>query len=81
MWDAAISGMKSLLGNKLTRETTRVACTEKLDNAPPGRYFIFELDSKVDRTTVTERVVLVSENAEWKVAGYFRRKHVSLGTR
>lgn len=75
-WSAAIGSMKLACGRNLSRGQAQFACTDELSGAPKGRYFIFDIDSKFERTSLTERVVLSLERGQWTVAGYFRTKTI-----
>jgi hypothetical protein len=75
-WSAIIAAMKMARGKKISRGNAQGACTEELPDAPKGRYFIFDIDSKFERAALTERVVLSWENGQWKVAGYFLTKSI-----
>jgi hypothetical protein len=78
VWSATLTGLNTAFGKKLERGGAKFAFTEKLPDAPPGRYFICDISSKFERGDVTERVVLVHEDGQWKIAGYFRTKSISL---
>ncbi|MDQ5980084.1 MAG: hypothetical protein QG602_3059 [Verrucomicrobiota bacterium] len=75
-WSIALGAMKTLCGPKISRENLRGDCFDRLPDpgAPSGRYFVFDLDSKFERLSVRERIVMMLEKDKWKVAGYFRTK-------
>lgn len=75
-WSAIVTTMKAACGRKVSRGSARSVCTDELPDSPPGRYFVFEIPTKFERADLTERVVLILENEEWKVAGYFRKKTI-----
>jgi hypothetical protein len=76
-WSASLAGLKTMFGKNVERGAATFAFTEKMPDAPSGRYFICDISSKFERGDVTERVVLVQEADQWKIAGYFRTKTVS----
>jgi len=78
-WKATLTGFKVGFGKNLSRGKVQFACTDKIPDAPAGRYFIFDMESKFERANVTERVVLAREGDGWKVAGYFRKKSIAFG--
>jgi hypothetical protein len=78
-WATVLSGMRTACGKNLSRGAMQGGCTEELPESPKGRYFLFDIPSKFERVNCTERVVLVLENSQWKVAGYFRSKSIALG--
>jgi hypothetical protein len=75
-WKVAMVTLKAISGRVVRRENLVWAYLDRLPDAPPGRYFIFDFDSKFERFAMNERVVMVQEGATWKVAGYFRTKRV-----
>lgn len=78
-WKATLAGFKVAFGRNLSRGQAQFACTDRIPDAPAGRYFIFDIESKFERASVTERVVLAREGDGWKVAGYFRKKSIVFG--
>jgi hypothetical protein len=76
-WKVGMDTLKAICGPVVTRDNLRVGCFDKLPDAPPGRYFIFDYDSKFERLTLGERIVLIKEGEGWKVAGYFRNKRAA----
>ena len=73
-WSSTLLGLKGISGELIERQSGQAVFTDKLPDAPAGRYFICDFDSRFSRGNVTERVVLVLENEDWKIAGYFRTK-------
>lgn len=78
-WALIVGGMNTACGKKLSRGEAQGVCTDELPNSPKGRYIVFDIPTKFERADLTERVVLVLENGQWKVAGYFRKKTISFG--
>ncbi len=76
-WKVGMDTLKAICGPVASRDNLRVGCFDKLPNAPAGRYFIFDYDSKFERLALGERIVLIKEGDGWKVAGYFRNKRNS----
>jgi len=78
-WALAVKAFDAACGPIISRGNAHIACTEKLPDAPPGRYFIFDIESKFEKINLIERVVLVREHERWAIAGYFRRRTFYLG--
>ncbi len=78
-WNVALGAMKLACGANVKRGNPRGEFMDRLPDAPAGRYFLLDLDSEFARLSVRERVVLVEEGKEWKIAGYFRFKEIGKG--
>ncbi len=75
-WKTAIYTLNAICGPVIIRNNLRVSCYNQLPNAPAGRYFIFQTDSKFERLNMAERTVVVKNGDGWKVAGYFRAQNI-----
>jgi hypothetical protein len=70
-WPAQIAQMRAPLGQPVARELASAAYAEQLVDAPPGKYFMVEFESRYSDADCGERVVAMFEHGAWRVAGYF----------
>ena len=73
-WASMIAPVRQPLGGVIARQYSDVAAFTKLPDAPDGRYeivrFTTDFHAKAD---ALETVVMMKEQADWKVVGYFIR--------
>lgn len=72
-WPAQIAGMRAPLGRPVAHQLVSATFTETLADAPPGKYFVVEFESRFSDAAAGERVVPMFENGAWRVSGYFIR--------
>lgn len=48
-------------------------------NVPPGEYVLVQFKQSAGKVTITEKVVMQREQANWKLIGYFINKRVQYG--
>jgi hypothetical protein len=72
------SGLRSWTGPLESREAIGLGCTEKLPDAPAGRYFVIVFQSTFANGTIEEKVVVSFDETGYQIAGYFQTKRMSL---
>lgn len=73
-----MSATRGKLGQPAPRGAARIGFLKKIDaNLPEGDYSIVEVDTNFGGNIVTEKVVLIRESGQWKLAGYFMRTSAS----
>lgn len=73
-WPKAISAYRGGMDELVARELTSYGFGDSLKGAPPARYAILMYHSDFGAHKVNEKVVLVHEDDQWKLAGYFVRR-------
>lgn len=69
-----MSSTRGKLGKPAPRSTSRLGFGDQVDvNGPKGEYAIVEVDTTFGKKLIVEKVVLVREASQWKLAGYFMR--------
>ncbi len=67
-----MSTTRKSLGKPAPRGAPRGGFTSKVDaQGPEGEYAVLWVDTDFGGKTVTEKVVMVKESGQWKLAGYF----------
>ena len=75
-WSSTLIGFSTVFGKVVERDYKSSTFTDSLPDAPPGRYYICDFDSTFSKMNASERIVLVLEEGDWKIAGYFRSKTI-----
>jgi hypothetical protein len=75
-WSTTLIGFNTVFGKNVERTYKSSTFTDSLPNAPPGRYYICDFDSTFSKMNASERIVLVLEEEDWRIAGYFRSKSI-----
>ncbi|WP_374582856.1 DUF4019 domain-containing protein [Pseudoduganella sp.] len=76
---AGIKSMRGLVGAVKTRSVRGIGFTKELQDAPAGHYAgVFFETTFANASALEERVVLFNQNGQWRLAGYFLKKRVSL---
>lgn len=76
---AGIKSMRGLVGDVKTRSFRAVGFTKELQHAPPGQYAaVFFETTFTNASAVEEKVIFFNQNGQWRLAGYFLKKRVSL---
>lgn len=71
-WLALIKYARDAVGTVLSRGAAQVTPTDRLPDAPFGKYIVITIKTKFQlNPDATETIVLKSEDGAWKVAGYF----------
>ncbi len=70
-WVAALKRSREPMGDVVTRVAKRVDFTQALRGAPNGDYVIIHFATEFkNKQGVVERLTLVKEEGEWKMAAY-----------
>lgn len=74
-WNERIAELRSFLGPIIERSHYDISYTDSASNVPVGEYVVMTFVSKFElRDRVTETVTLMlGDNNQWQVAGYFLR--------
>lgn len=73
-WEQAVRQARASFENIRERTLLDATYTTELPNAPDGEYVVLQYRTQVAAdVTVTETVVPMLEDGEWKVSGYFVR--------
>lgn len=74
-WNNEIEELRSFLGPIVERVKHKVTYTDSAPDVPPGEYVVMTFISKFEfRDKVVETLTLMlNDENEWKVAGYFLR--------
>lgn len=75
-WSSTLVGFNTVFGKNVERTYKSSTFTDSLPDAPPGRYYICDFDSTFSNMNASERIVLVLEEEDWRIAGYFRSKSI-----
>jgi hypothetical protein len=76
---ASIRSMRGLVGDVKRRTLQGIGFTHELQDAPPGQYaFAFFETDFANADGVAEKVVFFNQGGQWRLAGYFVKKHVTL---
>lgn len=75
-WSSTLAGFNTIFGKNVERTYKSSTFTDSLPDAPPGRYYICDFDSTFSKMSASERIVLVLEEEDWRIAGYFRSKSI-----
>jgi hypothetical protein len=78
LWEGLISGLRGAVGPALGRELRSSLYTESLEDAPDGRYFVFDFDTEFQNARMTERVVVVFDRGDWPVSGYWLKQSIPI---
>jgi len=70
-WEARVKQGRDQVGAFKERRVRSATYSEKLPNAPAGRYVVIEYDAVYERGKFTETVVPAEEGGRWRVSGYF----------
>ena len=71
-WQEQIKAVHGQTGKLQSRMLKSAQYTEKLPNAPDGKYVILQYDSKFDVGPANETAILMQEkDGSWRVSGYF----------
>ena len=62
--------MRAPMGRLKTRALLVAAFMTELETAPIGRYFVLFYNSKFERETIQEKVVVSLEGGAWRVEGF-----------
>ncbi|MGB8378714.1 MAG: DUF4019 domain-containing protein, partial [Rhodanobacteraceae bacterium] len=73
-WPKAISAYRSGMEKLRERTFDSFGFSDTLDGAPPARYALLTYRSNFGEQKGREKIVLVLEDGEWKLAGYFVRR-------
>ena len=72
VWNQQVSAVRGQTGKLKSRKLQDAKSTERLPNAPAGKYVILQYDSSFNAGPAVETVVLMEQkDNSWKVAGYF----------
>lgn len=67
-----MSSTRKKLGTPSPRGAPRGGFTSRIDpGGPVGEYAVLWVDTDFSGKTVTEKVVMVKESGQWRLAGYF----------
>lgn len=78
---AFIDGIKSLrdsVGELQSRTLKGVGFATDIPDSAPGRYAAAFFESRFAQATVEEKVVLVMQDGQWRVTGYFITKRFTI---
>jgi len=71
-WNNKLNGVRTQMGELVSRKMTSAAYAAELPGAPRGNYVVIEFDTSFEKKkTAIETVTPMLENGEWKVSGYF----------
>ena len=70
-----------MIRRKPTLNASAITFTKQLPDAPPGHYAAVQTQSAFSNLTVTEAVLLVEENEQWRVVGYNLSKTVEVAAK
>jgi hypothetical protein len=68
---AAIKAFRSHVGEVRHRPTPTIVFTRDMANAPAGHYAALLHDTVFKNATLEESVVLVEQDGQWRLSGYF----------
>lgn len=80
-WVKGIGTLRMGLGELKQRDRAQITFTKQLPDAPPGHYAAVQTQSAFSNLTVTEAVLLVEENEQWRVVGYNLSKTVEVAAK
>jgi hypothetical protein len=71
-WAPMVKAVRDTVGMPLSRSASQVTPTDRLPDAPFGKYLVVVLKTKFQMNqNATETVIMKLEDGEWKVTGYF----------
>jgi hypothetical protein len=70
-WISALNNLRRTLGDFKKRKEIYIAYETKLYNSPEAEYIIICYETLFKERTVIETVILMKENNNWKVSGYY----------
>ena len=72
-WIASLNGVRTPLGQRLSRQLTQVQHTQSMPGAPDGDYVVMQFDTRFEhKQAAVETVTFLQEKqGEWKAAGYY----------
>ena len=72
-WVALLNGVRTPLGQLLSRQLTQVQHTTSMQGAPDGDYVVMQFDTRFEhKQAAVETVTFLQEKkGEWKAAGYY----------
>jgi len=72
-WNQMLTGVRKPLGKIISRELKSEQYANELPGAPDGEYFIIQYNTVFEnKSSAVETVTLMlAQDANWKVAGYF----------
>ena len=71
VFKSVVGGLRKSAGTPGVRKLARSGFTEKMPDAPPGRYAVVIYETEFDGNSYEERAVLVRDNRRrWRLAGY-----------
>jgi hypothetical protein len=70
-WAARVKQGRDQVGAFKERRVKSATYSEKLPNAPAGRYVVIQYDAVYESGKFTETLVPTEEGGRWKVSGYF----------
>ena len=72
-WIASLNGVRTPLGQRLSRQLKQVQHTQSMPGAPDGDYVVMQFDTRfANKQAAVETVTFLQEKkGEWKAAGYY----------
>ena len=72
-WITALNGVRSPLGQLISRKFQRAQYADSLPGAPDGRYVVMQFDSRFENKAAAVETVtfMQGEDGSWKAAGYY----------
>jgi hypothetical protein len=70
-WISALNNLRRPLGEFKRRKQIHMVYETKIANSPEAEYIIIRYETLFKERTVIETVVLMKENNNWKVSGYY----------
>ena len=72
-WVASLQGVRTPLGQRLSRQLKQVQHTQSMPGAPDGDYVVMQFDTRfANKHAAVETVTFMQEKqGAWKAAGYY----------
>lgn len=70
-WEARVKQVRDKTGPLKERAVKSATYSEKLPNAPAGRYVVIQYNASYEAGKFIETVVPMEEAGRWRVSGYF----------
>jgi hypothetical protein len=72
-WEASLRGVRTPLGNVVSREVGSMQYVEELPGAPDGQYVVIQFKTSLEfkKSAVETVTPMIDKDGKWRVSGYY----------
>jgi hypothetical protein len=72
-WESSLKGVRTPLGNIVSREVSSMQYAEELPGAPDGQYVVIQYKTVLEfkKSAVETVTPMIDKDGKWRVSGYY----------